>query len=128
MHYLLDTHTFLWFINDDKQLSRKAAKAIANPDTIKYISIASFWEISIKINIGKIELDMAFSELWQHMMLNGFELLPIKFEHTTSLCTLDLHHRDPFDRMIIAQALTENLVVVSKDAHFVKYKYLHLLW
>ena len=128
MHYLLDTHNFLWFINDDKQLSRKAAKAIADTDAIKCISIASFWEISIKINIGKIELDMAFSELRQHMMLNGFELLPIKFEHTTSLCTLDLHHRDPFDRMIIAQALTENLVVVSKDAHSVKYKDLQLLW
>jgi len=128
MDYLLDTHTFLWFINDDRQLSRKASNAIANPDVTKYVSMASFWEIAIKLNIGKIELDMPFRELRQQMDINGFEFLPIKFEHTATLCTLEIHHRDPFDRIIIVQALVENLMVISKDKNFIQYQGLQLLW
>lgn len=128
MEYLLDTHSFLWFINGDEQLSRKAQNAIADPDAIKYISIASFWEIAIKLNLGKLSLDMAYPDLRQQVITNGFEILPITFEHTIELAGLDLHHRDPFDRIIIAQALCENLVVISKDGNFSKYNRLQLLW
>ena len=128
MEYLLDTHSFLWFINGDEQLSGKAKNAIADPDAIKYISIASFWEIAIKVNLGKLSLDMAYQDLRQQVVANGFEILPITFEHTIELLSLDLHHRDPFDRLIIAQALSENLVVISKDGNFSRDNKLQLLW
>ena len=128
MRYLLDTHTFLWFINGDRQLSEKAKKAIDNPDAIKRISIASLWEIAIKLNIGKLKIDMTFENLWQQIDKNGFELLPIKFEHTLELCSLELHHRDPFDRMIIAQSLVEDLTLISKDSNVAKYEGLRILW
>jgi PIN domain nuclease of toxin-antitoxin system len=128
MEYLLDTHSFLWFINGDEQLSGKAKNAITDPDAIKHISIASFWEIAIKVNLGKLSLDMAYQDLRQQVVANGFEILPITFEHTIELISLDLHHRDPFDRIIIAQALSENLVVISKDGNFTRYNKLQLLW
>ncbi len=89
MSYLLDTHTFLWFINGDKQLSVIARAAIDNPSNKKIISIASLWEIAIKINIGKLQLTMPFKELGEQIKLNGFELLPINFGHTIHLSTLD---------------------------------------
>ncbi|SRR5258706_9541261 len=128
MEYLLDTHSFLWFINGDEQLSEKAKIAIQDPDATKYVSIVSFWEIAIKISLGKIKLDMAYQDLQQHISANGFEILPITFEHTIELTTLDFHHRDPFDRIIIAQALIEQFVLISKDGNFNKYNNLKLLW
>lgn len=128
MEYLLDTHTFLWFINGDVQLSKNAREAIGNPDAIKYISIASFWEIAIKVNLGKLILEMPYSDLRQQVTDNGFEILPITFSHTAELISLDLHHRDPFDRIIIAQALSERLILISKDGNFEKYGQLRMLW
>ena len=92
MNYLLDTHTFLWFINDDEQISRNAVGAIANPDAVKYVSMASFWEIAIKLNIGKLELDIPYKTLMQQLDINGFRLMHIGFEHTAALTTLHLHH------------------------------------
>lgn len=128
MEYLLDTHSFLWFINGDEQLSEKAKIAILDPNATKYVSIISFWEITIKISLGKIKLDMAYQDLQQHVSVNGFEILPITFEHTIELTTLDFHHRDPFDRIIIAQALIEKFLLISKDRNFDKYNNLKLLW
>ena len=128
MEYLLDTHTFLWFINGDVQLSKNAREAIGNPDAIKYISIASFWEIAIKVNLGKLSLDMPYNDLRQQVTNNGFEILPITFFHTAELISLELHHRDPFDRIIIAQALIERLILISKDGNFEKYGQLEMLW
>ena len=128
MEYLLDTHTFLWFINGDAQLSKKAREAIVDSDAIKYISIASFWEIAIKVNLGKLSLDMPYIDLRQQVTDNGFEILPITFSHTAELISLYLHHRDPFDRVIIAQAVSERLILISKDGNFEKYSQLTLLW
>ena len=122
------SYVLLWFINDDKQLSREAIDAIVDPDTVKYISMASLWEIAIKLNIGKLELDLPYKALAQQIDINGFELLPIGFEHTNALSTLGHHHGDPFDRIIIAQALTENLTAITKDKNFSKYQSLKLLW
>ena len=79
MDYLLDTHTFLWFINDDEQLSVKAVEAIADPKAIKYVSMGSLWEIAIKLNIGKLELDFPYKTLTEQIDINGFELLHIGF-------------------------------------------------
>ncbi len=128
MEYLLDTHSFLWFINGDEQLSFKAQQAITEPSATKYISIASFWEIAIKLSLGKLQLDFTFRDLERQVDINGFELLPITFKHAYQVSLLDYHHRDPFDRMIIAQALTEDLTVISRDGHFDKYSKLQLLW
>src|SRR5690349_9060757 len=108
MEYLLDTHSFLWFINGDNQLSEKAKAAIIDSESVKYISIVSLWEIAIKVNLGKLSLGMGYSDLRLQVINNGFEVLPITFEHTATLISLELHHRDPFDRMIIAQALRES--------------------
>lgn len=128
MDYLLDTHTFLWFINGDAQLSKKAKDAISDTDATKYISIASFWEIAIKLNLGKLSLQMPFSDLHQQVTDNGFEILPITFSHTAELISLELLHRDPFDRIIIAQAICERLILISKDGNFEKYSHLKMLW
>jgi len=120
MDYLLDTHTFLWFINGDPELSKNARNIIENGSS-KYISIATFWEIAIKINIGKLELDMPFAELKFHAAKNGFESLPITFEHTNQLLNLPFHHKGPFDRIIISQAYCDNLIVIGRDINFEKY-------
>jgi len=128
MEYLLDTHSFLWFINGDNRLSEKAKAAIIDSESVKYISIVSLWEIAIKVNLGKLSLGMGYSDLRLQVINNGFEVLPITFEHTATLISLELHHRDPFDRMIIAQALRESLTVIGKDENFGKYSGLKLLW
>ncbi len=128
MNFLLDTHTFLWFLSDDKQLSPKAKKTIEHSGYTKYVSIVSLWEIAIKMNKGKLELAMPFSDLLQQMDSNGFEILPVSFQHTLALCDLEHHHGDPFDRMIIAQSLTQQYILISKDKSFKKYANLQLLW
>jgi len=126
--YLLDTHTFLWFINGDAQLSQKARVAIDEISVIKYVSIASLWEIVIKLSKGKLEFTQPFSTLIAQMELNGFELLSISFEDTLELSTLPHHHSDPFDRIIISQAITEKYIAISRDKNFDKYTGLQLLW
>ena len=121
MEYLLDTHVFLWFIDGNSELSTKAKEIISNPENIKFVSIVSFWEIAIKLKIEKIKIDMPFIDLKNQALINGFQILPLLFEDTRRLTTLQLHHRDPFDRMLISQALQNNLYIISKDPEFMKY-------
>ncbi|MFC7526977.1 type II toxin-antitoxin system VapC family toxin [Parapedobacter sp. GCM10030251] len=129
MQYLLDTHAFLWFINGDTQLSDKARTVIENPVNDRYVSIASFWEMAIKLNLGKLKLKMSFRELYREIEKNGFNLLPITITHTEKIVSLDLHHRDPFDRMLICQALMDKLTIISADSQFQNYKVKQvLLW
>ena len=123
----LDTHAFLWFINGSEAISEKARLHIENPQSRKFISIASFWEIAIKISIGKLKLDMHFRELKSITANNGMEILPLTFEHTNKLTVLDFHHKDPFDRLIIVQALTEKLTIISRDPNFSHYA-VKLIW
>lgn len=127
MDCLLDTHAFLWFINADALLSDKAKKFIEESSAIKYVSIASIWEIAIKLNIGKLVLDFPFEELRQHLFINNFKLLPITFDDSAILTSLPLHHKDPFDRVLIAQAINNNLFVISKDPFLQLYK-IPLIW
>lgn len=127
MNYLLDTHTFLWFINGDNELSQSSKVIIEDPDNVKYISIATFWEIAIKININKLKIEMPFRELEWHVSKNDFQLLPITFLHTNQLINLPLFHRDPFDRIIIAQAICDSLTVLGKDINFKHYE-LQIIW
>jgi PIN domain nuclease of toxin-antitoxin system len=122
MKLLLDTQALLWFILDDSRLSKKAQESIVATDTMIYISPASLWEIAIKISIGKYALPAPFAAFWnKQFQTNDFTLLPITVLHTARVVDLPFHHRDPFDRLIIAQSLEEVIPVVSNDDIFDHY-------
>ncbi len=114
---LLDTHVVLWWRGDDRRLTRRARSAIASADAV-FVSAASAWEIGIKLALGKVRLPEAFSA---GVDASGFARLPMTFEHAAAAAALPPHHRDPFDRMLIAQAQLEGLEVVSADAVFGRY-------
>lgn len=124
MDILLDTHVFMWFMNGDKALSEAHRKAITNIENKCYFSIASIWEIAIKHSIHKLELASGFDKIQEFIFENDIELLPISFEHIQQLLLLELHHRDPFDRIIIAQGVTESLVILTMDSNFGLYNVL----
>jgi len=122
MNYLLDTHTLIWFLNGDKQLSKKSVEVIENLENNKFISIATIWEIAIKISLKKFEFKNGFKKFLHLIDEIGFEIIPISFNHAIAVSTLKFIHRDPFDRLIVAQAITENLTIISKDEQIKKYK------
>lgn len=128
MQLLLDTHTFLWFFEGNKDLSVKARTSIESLENVKFISIASIWEVAIKLNLGKLKLDVGLHGLKNELLKNNFEILPLEFEHISSLTKLEDIHKDPFDRIIISQAIAENLTLISADANFSAYTSLKLLW
>jgi PIN domain nuclease of toxin-antitoxin system len=122
MRLLLDTQAFLWWIADDRRLSRRARSAIANRSNECSVSLASCWEISIKVSLGKLTLDSPVDRfIPEQLDANGFGALPIDFNHVARVARLPFHHRDPFDRLLVAQALVEDLAVVSVDRVFVRY-------
>jgi PIN domain nuclease of toxin-antitoxin system len=127
MKLLLDTHAFLWFIEDNPRLSTQA-KALLESDVELLISIASLWEIAIKISIGRLALARPYDILIpQQLEQNVIEVLPISLAHLAIVSTLPFHHRDPFDRLLIAQAIAEQLPIVSADATFDVYS-IKRLW
>ncbi|PZU86702.1 MAG: PIN domain nuclease [Chryseobacterium sp.] len=128
MKYLLDTHTLLWFFEGNSNLSDDARSAIENADNICFVSIASIWEIAIKISLGKLTLEISLNDLKSEILKNDFQLVPIEFDHIVELSNLEIIHRDPFDRIIISQAVCENCTIISKDSNFNQYKNLKLLW
>ncbi len=121
MNILLDTHALIWFLNGDSQLSDKAITEIENIDNDKIISIASIWEIAIKISLNKFRFDKGFKKLFELIEENGFEILPISFEHTLIVSNLEFIHRDPFDRILVSQCKSDNLVIITKDENIKKY-------
>ena len=122
MKLLLDTHSFLWFISGHSELSHDARQLIENPANQRFMSLASIWEMAIKVSIGKLTLAQPFGILIpQQMEINGIELLEIKMEHLAKIVDLPLHHRDPFDRLIIAQAMIEDISIVGTDSTFDAY-------
>jgi PIN domain nuclease of toxin-antitoxin system len=119
MSLLLDTHTALWFFNNDEALSTSAKAQIENYQGRIYVSIASLWEVGIKVSVGKLTLPGAFVDFFTRQLnLNQIEILSISLEHLHTITTLPHHHRDPFDRLIIAQALSEQMPVVGTDTVF----------
>lgn len=117
MRVLLDTHAFLWFIQGDPKTSEEARRLIEDESNEKLFSVASAWEIAIKVCLGKLALNEPFAALMpREISQGGFILLPITLQHTAAVATLPLHHRDPFDRLLVAQAIVENLAIVSADA------------
>ena len=122
MRLLLDTHTLLWWVEDAPQLSAKARKAIASPDAECYVSLTSAWEMAIKCQLGKLKLATSVRQYFpSQLAANGFMQLDIAFRHVARVESLEFHHRDPFDRLIAAQALEEKLTLVSADAIFESY-------
>jgi PIN domain nuclease of toxin-antitoxin system len=121
MKILLDTHTFLWFVNDSPELSTAAAELLES-DVDLLLSTASLWEIAIKVNLEKLSLPDDYERfIPQQIALNDIEVFPIAIDHLNVVAKLPLHHRDPFDRMLIAQAMHEGIQVVSADTKFDAY-------
>ncbi len=128
MKLRLDTHTFLWFVLGDTQLSQPARLLIVDPAHDKLISPACFWKVAIKVSIKKYTLSVPHDVFFETALrVNGFGVLPIEPKHTAVVATLPFHHKDPFDRLLIAQALAEGIPLVSADPKFDRYG-VHRLW
>ena len=122
MRLLLDTHAFLWFITDDRLLSAKAKSLIVDSTNEINVSPATYWEVAIKVSIGKYPLHVPFEQFFtEGIEGNSLTILPMEIRHAHELAALPFHHRDPFDRMIIAQAIVERIPVVSVDPAFDSY-------
>jgi PIN domain nuclease of toxin-antitoxin system len=125
---LLDTHALLWFVAGDAQLSAAARSAIEAESNRPLVSMASVWEMGIKISLGKLDVGMQFGVFVRdHILGNGMEVLAITPAHVERVAGLAFHHRDPFDRLLIAQALEEGVSIVGRDSEFSKYG-ITLVW
>ncbi len=131
MKYLLDTHAFLWFVSGSTELNTSTINIIKNPTNNLFISIASLWEISIKTSLNKLNISGSYSSVIDDVVENNIEILPINFMHTIVQNKLPFHHRDPFDRMLISQAIVENIPIISRDSifdHYLKNKPIQRIW
>lgn len=127
MTALLDTHAILWFWWDDPRLSASARDLIRDPANRKLVSPGSAWEVAIKVSLGKLDVGGAYRGLFpEHMHRSHFEWLPITDDHLAVVATLPFHHKDPFDRLLIAQAACEKIPIISADAAFDDYGVLRL--
>jgi len=121
--YLLDTHTLIWWIDDSKKLSNKARQILSDPNNTCFFSLISSWEMSIKTSIGKLKLSIPVRDyVTYHLPLNNFKQLELTLNHVTRVENLVWHHRDPFDRLLIAQAIENKLSIVSADKAFDLYE------
>ncbi len=123
MRYLLDTHAFLWWILDDPRLSPRAREIISDPQTTVFFSVVSAWEIAIKARLGRIKFTTKPLDrfLQEQLQVNNFHVLPVLLHHVFREHTLPPLHRDPFDRMLIAQTLEERLTLITADAQIKAY-------
>jgi len=128
MKVLLDTHTFLWWITDDQRLSRRAREVIGDGDNEVYLSAASAWEIAIKVQIGRMKLlEEPHHFILRELRKNAMTSLPIDIVHALHVSGLPIHHRDPFDRMLVAQAEIEGLAILTADPDIKKYS-IEVIW
>lgn len=121
MRFIIDTHILIWFLEGNKLLSKSRRQIIADPNNDVFVSIASLWEIAIKISIGKLTLVKPFGDVIKQIAAENIEFLEISPEHTLQVSILPFHHRDPFDRILISQSQIENFPVMSDDGEFGKY-------
>lgn len=127
MNLILDTHVLLWFTAGDERLSREGRRLIEDEETICYVSMASWWEIAIKSSLGKLRLDDPLDIFMAQRLDEGYRLLSIEPHHLPPLVELPFHHRDPFDRLIVSQALQERMPVCSMDERFAAYG-IRVIW
>jgi PIN domain nuclease of toxin-antitoxin system len=118
MRLLVDTHALLWALGEPSTLAPAARDAIADPSNLVAVSSASLWECAIKASIGKLDLPQDFFDSIPNA---GYEVMPIRIPHLNLYCNLPMHHRDPFDRMLVAQVRVEALTLVSRDREMAKY-------
>jgi Uncharacterized protein conserved in bacteria len=119
MRLLLDTHTFIWYVTDNPRLSAHVKLLIEDENNEKLVSIASIWEMAIKHSIGRLNFSLPFIEfVGQQLTVSNIGLLEINLQHIEVVASLPLHHRDPFDRLIIAQSMAEQIPILSVDAIF----------
>jgi PIN domain nuclease of toxin-antitoxin system len=121
MRYLIDTHTFLWFNGGSNELSLATKELISDRTNKIFVSIISLWEISIKTSIGKLAILDNYELIMEDIIANSIEILPVNFAHTVIQIKLPFYHKDPFDRIIISQAIHENMDIISKDTIFDDY-------
>jgi PIN domain nuclease of toxin-antitoxin system len=121
MDYLLDTHAIVWYFEDSSELPTKVKEIVKNPDSNVYICSISLWEIALKINIGKLALQLPLEDLLDHIKCRDYNILQIEDEYLNKLSSLPSIHKDPFDRMIISSAIVENLTIITKDNEIKKY-------
>ena len=128
MRVLIDTHVLIWYLEGNSKLSPKARQLIDSRQDQVFLSIVSLWEMTIKIGMDKLQLGRPFDELEGVLGRMNISVLPIAFADMKEYLKLPLHHRDPFDRLLIAQALVETIPVLSKDAIFSNYRELNCIW
>jgi len=122
MRLLLDTHTFIWYVTDNPRLSAHVKLLIEDENNEKLVSIASIWEMAIKHSIGRLNFSLPFIEfVGQQLTVSNIGLLEINLQHIEVVASLPLHHRDPFDRLIIAQSMAQQIPILSVDAIFDAY-------
>jgi len=127
MKYLVDTHAFIWYLESSPKLSMHAKTLIEDGNNLCFVSVASLWEMAIKIALDRLELLTDFEEMQELLIKNSFEILPIQFEHLKVITLLPFHHHDPFDRILVAQSQVEKLVLISKDEKMKPYE-IETLW
>ena len=127
MRLLLDTHALLWFAAGDSRLARRARRAIEDDANAVLLSAASVWEMAIKISLGRLTLPTTATEFMRSKLQSGLEMLPVDWSHAAAVETMPFHHRDPFDRLLIAQAQLEDLTIVTGDPAFRKYN-VRIVW
>ncbi len=119
--YLVDTHTLIWSFENNKKLPQTTKNIIDDTNNDIFVSIASLWEMAIKISIGKLDLSVSLTQLTKDVALKNIQILPVNSSHVLKVENLPFHHKDPFDRIIIAQSLTENITLISVDGVFDSY-------
>jgi len=122
MAFLIDTHAFLWFVSGDSQLPVSVRDKIKDINQPCYLSVASLWEITIKQQLGKLTINIPLKELFEYADRNQIEIVQITYEHLLTLSNLPNHHGDPFDRLIISQAISEEMTLITRDKGLKKYK------
>jgi len=128
VHFLLDTHTFLWWITDDPHLSERARQVISDPGNDIFLSAASGWEMAIKTQLGKLQLPDHFEQfIAEQLFRNNITSLPVMMSHALHVQSLPLHHRDPFDRLLIAQSQLEKMPIITTDSVFADYD-VEIVW
>ena len=127
MRYLLDTHVFLWIVSDQRKLSARCVAVLQESKTELYLSAASVWEIGIKAGSGKLKLHKPLNQMLNEVEVTGLKQMPVTWEHASGVETLPAIHKDPFDRLLIAQAKLEALTVLTSDTVFKQYK-VPVLW
>ena len=121
MNLLLDTHVALWAITDSPKLSKAARELIASPKTVVWVSAASVWEIAIKHALGRGDMPVTCQDASRYFQESGYRFLPIESEHAIAVEGLPAHHQDPFDRILIAQAISEDITLLTTDSMVARY-------